>query len=185
MYPNIKRIPGHGLEPFYFMDNPEYKYNELFKNKKILIISSHQQTIKNQQKNVHNIFHKPIFHNTTEFHIYKPAQQNADNHDSNSWLIHFNKMKEELKNIKNNCFNFDTALISAGGFGMILSDFIFTQLNSSVIYVGGPLQLFFGINGGRWVNNLTIRNAQNTYWTNVLDKDRPKNPQLCENSSYW
>jgi len=185
MYPNIKRIAGHGLEPFYFMDNPDYKYNELFKNKKVLIISSHKKTIENQLKNGLNVFKKPIFHESTEFYIYKPTQQNAGSHDSNSWLFHFNKMKEELKTIKDNEFNFDTALVSAGGFGMILSDYIFTQLNSSVMYVGGPLQLFFGINGGRWINNSTIRNAQNECWTNVLQEDRPNNPQLCENSSYW
>ncbi len=185
MYPNIKQIVGHSLEPYYFMNNIEYKYNELFKNKKVLIISSHKNTIEDQLKKKCKFFKKDIFHETTEFKVYKPPQQNAGSHDKNSWLYHFNNMTQELDKIKNEQFNFDIALVSAGGFGMIISDYIFSKLNCSVIYIGGPLQLFFGINGGRWKNNEIINNAQNKYWTNVLEEDKPKNPLLCENSCYW
>ena len=94
-------------------------------------------------------------------------------------------MKTELKSLKENRFNFDIALVSAGGFGMIVSEYIYSQLDSSVIYIGGPLQLYFGINGGRWKSNETIRANQNQYWTQVMEEDRPKDPRLCENSSYW
>ena len=94
-------------------------------------------------------------------------------------------MKQDLDKIKNEKFNFDIAFVSAGGFGMIISEYIFSELNSSVIYIGGPLQLFFGINGGRWNNNEIIKDAQNKYWTTVLEEDKPNNPLLCENSSYW
>jgi len=38
---------------------------------------------------------------------------------------------------------------------------------------------------GRLSGNETIKNAQNNYWTNVFKEDMPKNPKLCENSSYW
>ena len=54
MYPNIKQITAHSLEPYYFMDYDEYKFYELFKNKKILIISSHKNTVENQIKNINN-----------------------------------------------------------------------------------------------------------------------------------
>ena len=40
-----------------------------------------------------------------------------------------------VSNIKNNDFDFDIALVSAGGFGMILSEFIYSELNSSVMYI--------------------------------------------------
>ena len=184
MYPYIKQIAAHALEPYYYMSSIEYKFNELFKNKKVLIISSHKKTIENQIVNLDKLYKKTIFDKTTTIQVYKPVQQNAGSNDEYSWLFHFNKMKEDIKKIKED-FDFDIALVSAGGFGMILCEFIYSELNSSVMYIGGALQLFFGINGGRWVNNETIKNAQNKYWMNVLKEDLPKNPKLCENSCYW
>lgn len=183
-YPHIKQICAHSLEPYYFMDHEDYKFDDLFKNKKILIISSHNNTIQNQLKNIDKLFTKNIFHKDVTFKIYKPPQQNAGNNDNNSWSFHCNKMKEDLQNIKNE-FNFDIALVSAGGFGMIITNFIFNKLDASVIYVGGSLQLFFGINGGRWIDNKVIIDSQNKYWTSVLMEDRPCNTLLCENSCYW
>jgi hypothetical protein len=185
IYPNIKKICAHSLEPYYFMCDPEYKFNELLNGKKILIISSHIKTIENQLINIDKLFPKKIFGNNVQFNVYKPPQQNAGNDDSNSWGFHLDKMKENLENIKLNEFNFDLALVSAGGFGMLISNYIFDKLDSSVIYVGGPLQLFFGINGSRWENNKIINDSKNKYWTNVLNEDMPKNPSLCENSCYW
>ena len=94
-----------------------------------------------------------------------------------------------MKNMVDKTFDFDIAMVSCGGFGMILSDYIFSQLGKSVIYVGGCLQLFFGINGNRWKNHDKISKMINNNWTNVLNKDKPPslslNPQLCENSCYW
>ena len=183
-YPDVKQIAAHALEPYYYMNSNEYKFNESFKNKKVLIISSHKKTIENQIVNLDKLHKKVIYDETTTIQVYKPAQQNAGSNDEHSWSFHFNKMKEDIKKIKED-FDFDIALVSAGGFGMILSDYIYSELNSSVLYIGGALQLFFGINGGRWNNNETIKNAQNKYWTNVSNEDLPKNPKLCENSSYW
>jgi hypothetical protein len=183
-YPNIKRICAHAIEPYYFINHPEYKFDTIFENKKVLIITSHKETL-NKQIGIHNkLFNKPIFHSTTTFYIYKPPQQNAGSHDTNSWTFHFDNMKKEITEIKKE-FDFDIALVSCGGFGMIISDYIYTELKSSVIYVGGALQLFFGIIGNRWVNSPDIKKLMNNYWTTVLDVDKPANIKLCENGCYW
>lgn len=187
--PTQKRICAHALEPFYFMDHPEYKFNQVFKNKKVLIITSHKATTIKQLKNHTGIFSKQIFDESTEFHVYKPAQQNAGNHDGNSWTFHLEKMKQELSEVVNETFDFDIALVSCGGFGMLVSDYIFSHLGKSVMYVGGGLQLFFGINGNRWKTHPSILKLINKKWANVLNEDKPPslslNPRLCENSCYW
>jgi hypothetical protein len=188
MYPQQKRICAQALEPFYFTDHSEYRYSDVFKNKKVLIISSHKETTKQQLKYCANIFNKPIFHETTDFHIYKPSQQNGGNHDSNSWTFHFTKMKDDLFELKKT-FDFDIALVSCGGFGMIVSDYIHSQLKKSVMYVGGGLQLYFGIIGNRWKTHPVVSKLMNDKWTRVVDNDKPptlsSNPILCENSCYW
>lgn len=171
----IKQICAHAVEPFYFMDMPEYDFPSLM-NKKVLIITSHYETTKSQLNK--RVFNKPIFHENTQYYIYKPPQQNGGNHDNNSWKFHLEKMKNDIIKIKET-FNFDVALVSCGGFGMIISDFIYSN-NSNVIYVGGALQLFFGIIGSRWKNMIT-----NSQWTRPFKEDMPKNPELCENSCYW
>lgn len=178
-------ICAHALEPYYFMDEEQYKFYNIFNNKKVLIITSHYETTKNQLPNINKMYKKNIFDETTTFYIYKPSQQNGGNNDENSWNYHFNIMKNEINNIKKNIFDFDIALISCGGFGMIISNYIYDELNVSVMYIGGSLQLFFGIKGRRWNSNETISKNNNDYWTSVLECDIPKNPKLCENGCYW
>ena len=46
MYPTQKRICASSLEPFYFVDHTDYKFNHIFKNKKVLVITSHMETTK-------------------------------------------------------------------------------------------------------------------------------------------
>lgn len=184
LYSYIPRICAQGLEPFYYMEHPEYKFQEIFKNKKVLLITSHFNTVETQLQNQQKIFPKPIFHTSTEFKIYKPPQQNGGNHDDKSWKYHFEIIKKDIQKI-NEDFNFDMALVSAGGFGMITSNFIYSDIGKSVIYIGGSLQLFFGIMGNRWQNNPKITCFQNKYWTSPADLDKPKNPKLCENGCYW
>lgn len=183
-------IAAHGLEPFYFMENEKYKFNEIFKNKKVLIISSHINTINKQIENGNykSVFSKKIFDDSTIIKVYKPPQQNVGLNDDNNWLFHFDKIKSDLTSIQKE-FDFDIAIVSCGGFGMLTSNFINETLNKSVIYVGGALQLFFGIMGNRWKKNPIISKMQNNYWTDVLEEDKPhtlkQNPRLCEGGCYW
>ena len=168
-YPNIKRICAHAIEPYYFINHPEYKFDTIFENKKVLIITSHKETVNNQIGIHDKLFNKPIFHSTTTFYIYKPPQQNAGSHDTNSWTFHFDNMKKEITQIKKE-FDFDIALVSCGGFGMIISDYIYTELKSSVIYVGGALQLFFGIIGNRWINSPDIKSLMNIFTCAIFNQ---------------
>ncbi len=181
---NIVQIPAQALEPFYFMNHSSYKWNNIFKNKKVLIISSHKNTIEKQLPYIDKIFSNNIFDKTTEFHVYKPPQQNGGSHDNNSWQYHFNIIKNDLKELVKT-FDFDIALVSCGGFGMLTSNYIFTELHKSTMYIGGSLQLFFGIKGGRWQSNDIINKSINSYWVNVIESDKPKNVQICEGSAYW
>ena len=88
-----------------------------------------------------------------------------------------------MTEIKETIFDFDISLVSCGGFGMITCDYINEELNAS--HIGGALQLFFGIIGNCWLTNETITKSINDNWTNVIDKDKPINTQLCESSCYW
>ena len=57
------------------------------------------------------------------------------------------------------------------------------------MYIGGGLQLYFGIKGNRWTNHPVISKMFDDKWCSVKEEDKPeslsKNPRLCENSCYW
>ena len=185
LYPTIPRIAAQAMEPYYYMESMHYNFPKIFENKRVLIISSHYQTVKSQLGKRDVLFHKPIFSESTEFFVYKPPQQNGGNHDGRSWTVHMDAMKQDLANIKREQFDFDIALVSCGGFGMIISDYIFSELNSSVMYVGGALQLYFGIMGERWSANDRVLKQKNDEWTRPVNEDKPKKPEMCENNCYW
>ncbi len=182
---NFNRFRASVLDMGIYSCIPEYNISPFFENKKVLVITSHKETTIQQLPKYDKLFEKPIFHETTQFHVYKPPQQNAGNQDTHSWVWHFDKMKEELKTIKENEFDFDIALVSCGGFGMPISDYIHGVLDTSVIYVGGALQLWFGIKGKRWEENPKVKYSVNEHWVNVLDEDKPKQPELAEGGAYW
>ena len=173
-----------GLEPFYYMDSSQYAFDQIFQNKKVLIISSHANTIKSQLPKLDKLFPKPIFHPTTKFYVHKPPQQNGGSHDTNSWKYHLHELKNELSDVIKE-FDFDIALISCGGFGMPIAEHIYSQLGKSSVYVGGGLQIFFGIMGSRWENNPKIKKYVNEYWVRPMDIDRPANVKYCEDGCYW
>ena len=178
-------ICATGIEPYYYMNDPRYEFYNIFKGRKVLILTSHSKTIKDQLSKIDKLFKTPIFHETTKFFVHKPPQQNGDSSDGRSWQWHFEKLKTDINQIKNGGFDFDIALVSCGGFGMPICNFIRTDLGKSVIYVGGALQLFFGVMGSRWDSSDNIKLHVNELWTRPLEIDKPSNPAYCENSCYW
>jgi hypothetical protein len=83
---------------------------------------------------------------------------------------------------------FDVAFIGAGGFSNPLGHYIYKHLGRSAIYVGGPIQLMFGVMGRRWFGNDTIGKilVQNgDYWIRPLVDDYMKGTDLVEQGCYW
>ena len=84
--------------------------------------------------------------------------------------------------------DFDIALLGCGGYGLPLCNFIKINLQKSAIYVGGGLQLLFGIMGKRWENISMwkqIIKENNTNFVIPIKDEKIKNQQLIENECYW
>ncbi|KAL1527439.1 hypothetical protein AB1Y20_016105 [Prymnesium parvum] len=88
---------------------------------------------------------------------------------------------------------FDVALVACGGVGMLLAAHLRTT-NRSAVYVGGWLQVWLGIAGGRWDGLLTKRvghplakayAANREGWTRPLPVDTPAKTWQVEDSAYW
>lgn len=175
--PNIPKIDARALEPYYV----ENSWMSALKGKRILIIHPFQSTF---MKQVHNL--KYIFPNTSWFEdciieFIKPPITFAGNHQNKDWQEHYFAFLDQLKEKK----EFDIALISAGGYGMLISHYIYKEMRKSVIYIGGALQLFFGVIGKRWFENKDILKIMNDNWVRPDKEDKPDNFQNVEKGCYW
>ena len=181
---NVNQIHSRVLEPFYLLEKNVIPWTHYLKNKKILIIHPFIKSFKKQLNNDFQIFKdKRLFDRNQQFVFYKSYQTIAGNHIHNDWYETFTLMCEDIKNI-----DFDIALLGCGGYGLPLCHYIKTDLNKPAIYIGGGLQLLFGVFGERWENS--------EFWNKIIDENnckfiRPSQEEICNNSNtienncYW
>ena len=124
-----------------------------------------------------------LFLPNQEFVFYKSFNTLAGNHIHNNWIETFNIMCQDIEKL-----DFDIALVSCGGYGLPLCNFMKTIMNKSAIYVGGGLQLLFGVIGNRWLSNQTILkiiNENQTKFIRPSDNEIVKNVGMVEGGCYW
>ena len=81
---------------------------------------------------------------------------------------------------------FDIALVSCGGYANPICSFIYEK-GKSAIYVGGVLQMYFGIYGSRWLKERPeiIKLFSNKHWIRPDINERPINNETIEDGCYW
>ena len=192
-YPYIHTVPAHILEPYLYMYqdddgktvDPLYRFPEIFQGKRVLIVTSHGDSVRYQiEHHLHKIFEPyRIFSDPELIQVYKCPQQNGTNGDGYGWKGHFLKMCYDISQ-----FEFDVAFIGCGGFSNLLGHYIYRELGRSAIYVGGPIQLYFGVMGQRWARHPTIlsflgRNGD--HWIEPMASDTPSKKESVEGGCYW
>lgn len=175
--PHTPKIDARALEPYYFEDS----WMSALKGKRILIVHPFSKTFVNQVPNLKKIFPKRSWFEDCDIQFIQPPLTLAGNHDDKDWQEHLQPFLESLRELK----EFDIALVAAGGYGMLISDFIFIELDKSVMYVGGALQIFFGVIGKRWFENKEILKMTNDDWIRPLSDDKPSNFTRVEKGCYW
>ena len=92
-------------------------------------------------------------------------------------------MCNDIKNL-----DFDIALLGCGGYGLPLCNFIKMDMNKSAIYIGGGLQLLFGVMGRRWENRddwKKIIRDNDTKFIRPSGDEIIKNKHVIEGGCYW
>jgi len=148
-----------------------------------LIISPFKSTIE-QQLHERKLFPKAIFPEDCSIRVIVPPQQFCGNSDGLSWQCHFELLKQEIL-VEYEDYPFDLCISSCGGFGLPICDYIHKNTGASVIYMGGILQIMFGIMGKRFETREDITPYINYTWTRPLPEDTIKNSHKVENGCYW
>jgi hypothetical protein len=175
--PSVPKLDARALEPYYFRDS----WMPALKGKRILIVHPFSKTFQKQLPNLKTIFPGWPWFEECQLEFISPPLTLAGNHGNKSWSNHMDLFLESLAKTK----EFDIALVAAGGYGMLISDYIFTKMGKSVMYIGGALQLFFGVIGKRWFDNKDILKLVNDDWIRPVANDKPANFIKVERGCYW
>jgi hypothetical protein len=180
-YSNKKMIWALCLDIFHYIhSNP---WTQALKGKRILIVSSFVESIKEQIPIRDKLYDGIELFPDCTFVYIKPPQTQGDNpslefdQELSTFYIELDKIKDD----------YDVALLSCGGYGNLISNYIFTNHEKSAIYVGGVLQMYFGILGNRWFLERPdiIRLYMNSYWKRPKDNEKPKGFEKVERGCYW
>lgn len=180
-YVSKQMIWSFSLDIYHYIYSNPWTY--ALKGKKILIVSPFKDSILEQiPKRQHLYDGVDLFPECTFIVIKPPVTQGSEK------SLEFDEELEifytKIDNIKD---NYDVALLSCGGYCNIISNYIFKKHNKSAIYVGGVLQMFFGIYGNRWIKERPdiLRLYMNRYWIRPKIHERPKGYENIESSCYW
>ena len=162
----------------YINSNP---WTLALKGQRILIISSFADTIEKQIQHREKIYGIDLFPDCS-FVFIKPPQTQGQN-DSRDWILECLEFMNKINHMKD---QFDIALCSCGGYGNPVVGFI-RSIGKSAIYIGGVLQMYFGVLGGRWEKERQdiIELYKNEYWARPTEEERPKGHETIERSCYW
>lgn len=124
-----------------------------------------------------------------EFKLVKPPINLA--HGVNGKLEHTNwqpAFRELVRRVEA-AGSFDVALLSCGGLGMLLGAHL-RATGRSAIYMGGALQTWFGVLGGRWIKSLSsalkvYTRRGNFTRPSMANGEKPHYARSVEGSAYW
>jgi hypothetical protein len=180
--PKSAKVPLGVLDPILLAAHNIEPWTSSLAGKRVMIVSSFSKEVTNQfrkQDYLHRINLLPRFTLTT---IQAP-QTNGLNMSLHSWQSQLRKFEKRLlEQIKTD--QPDIVLVAAGSYGMPISSIIFEN-GYSVIYVGGALQLLFGIWGTRWKNSKYVQLIATEHWIWPQRKSKPLGSVFVERSAYW
>jgi len=163
-------------------------------NKSICIVSYFANEMAVQYKKIKKIFpHKDLSDINIRFvESYNTIKGNEIHKDYNET---FTKLKSKLDNLAlverqgtpsqpegHKGGTNDIYFVSCGCYGLPLCNYIKSKGGNS-IYVGGLLQMLFGLKGSRWEKRPLMNKYYNKHWK--YPNKKPKNLEQVEGGCYW
>ena len=151
------------------------------RGKRMLMVSNFAESIEEKINIRKEIYGIDLFPECEIITIRPPQTQGSE--ESEEFDIELKKFTKRLDEIKD---QYDIALVSCGGYGSLVCSHIYKS-GKSAIYIGGVLQMYWGILGNRWFENRPdiIRLFLNKHWTRAKDSEKPQDYQKIEDSCYW
>ena len=164
----------------YIYDTP---WTHALRGKRVLIVSAFEESILEKLPIRAELYGGVDLFPECTFLTIKPPQTQGGTQTDQYFGVHLAEFARRLDAIRD---NYDVALVSCGGYGNLVCNHIF-ESGKSAIYVGGVLQMYFGILGTRWLRERPdiLRMFMNKHWSRPKDSEKPPNHQNVEGSCYW
>lgn len=121
--------------------------------KKILIISPFEESVKYQYARKNDLLIDYTFpefelvtYKTKVLYNFESDTKESLGVDTDNWEEEWRKMAGEISQL-----DFDIAWLSCASYANVLGDYIAHQIGKKAVYIGGMLNMFFNIYGGRYV----------------------------------
>lgn len=177
-----------GYSSFEKLDDPWTKY---LKDMKVLVVSTHVESIKSQWKNIDKVWgdKRDLI---APFELvdvirtpYHPAYDDRQFTNCPTWYDTIEKIKGQIST-----YEFDILMVASSVSSPFYVDYA-KSLGKIGIQMGGSLQLFFGVLGGRWdavEGYKSWRAMFNEHWVRPLEIDKPNMRSKFNfetNFAYW
>ena len=180
--PNHEKLSLEVLDIAYLAKYADSPWTMQLHGKNVLVISSFAELIYAQYEKLETLHSVPILPNFN-LSTLKPPVSNGLNFSRQTWSANLKNFEAELaKYLKSN--SVDVALIAAGSYGLPISKYLFSQ-SIKTIYVGGVLQLYFGIWGNRWRQSDEVKALATDKWVNPQPAVKTRGSRLIEGGAYW
>lgn len=167
-----------GLDPIPFRSD---SWLQGLANKRVLVISPFTRSVQKQYENREKIWSNcpgflPSF---TLLCLKAPLSAGLVTPELPDWETSLNALISQM-----NSLEFDIVLVGAGAFSIPLTVEA-EKRGAASVHLGGQLQIIFGIMGGRWIENETLRQVVNEFWVRPSGDEVPKNYKQNEGGCYW
>ena len=146
-------------------------------NKKICIVSYFADEMKNQLEFINEIWGNKFKINPALFEFVETYNTISGNTPHSGFTETYNEIVKKLDKSESNYY-----FLSCGCYGLPLCDYLKNKGHNS-LYVGGLLQILFGLMGKRWETRQEVLQFFNIYWK--YPQKRPKNSVGVEGGCYW
>jgi hypothetical protein len=150
--------------------------------KRVLVIHPFTESFKHQYANLKNLHKIPIL---PEFEatFSRPPMTQGLNIFSGTYSSNLALYLENLRAIILDK-KYDYALVAAGAYGLPISK-VLKENSITTVYMGGALQLLFGVFGARWKNRIDINSFRTAQWLEHPLEAPPRGASFIEGKSYW
>jgi hypothetical protein len=180
--PTAQRIPLRALDPVMLASTGVNPWSTALAGMAVMVVAPFAQLGAEQMARRTGLF-RTDFDILPQFDVVplEPPQTQALALSRVSWSQGLQKTCRAIDGL---VARVDVALISAGSYGMPLAAHAAGH-GIPVVYVGGALQLLFGIAGSRWASSSELRTLAGEGWVRQAREARPRGSSLVEQGAYW
>jgi hypothetical protein len=156
-------------------------WTRALEGKKVLVVHPFEESIKSQYIRRNALFEDKSILPEFELITIKAVQSIGGEGASGykTWFEALDDMESQITKC-----DFDIALLGCGAYGLPLASYI-KNIGRQAIYVGGALQLLFGIVGKRWENLDCVTKNINVNWVRPSESEKTKRGKEIEDGCYW